>query len=106
MERMGNGRQDTWAEWKAAVLALSDDAMHRYLEEIEGFTPARVALFLAHDAIILPEDWATTDAAKQAVLRFFAFKRDVLDHGGPGPALDSQEARAAALSPSDTMQSE
>ncbi len=101
MERMGNGRQDTWAEWKAAVLALSDEAMHRYLEDIEGFTPDRVSSFIAHDAVILPEDWSTTDAARQAVLRFFAFKRDVLDGGGPGGALESQEARAAALPPSD-----
>ncbi len=101
MERMGDGRQDTWAEWKAAVLALSDEAMHRYLEDVEGFTPERVASFLARDAIILPEDWATTGDAHEAVLRFFAFKRDVLDGGRPGPALESQEARAAALSPSD-----
>ena len=100
MERMGDGRQDTWAEWKAAVLALSDDAMHEYLEHVEGMKPNEVEKFLAHDAIILPQDWATTDEAKRAMQRFFEFKKDVLDHGGPGAALDSQEARAAALSPS------
>ncbi len=105
MERMGDGRQDTWAEWKAAVLALSDDALHRYLGEVEGFSPDRIAKFLAQDAIILPEDWVTTDAAQQAVHRFFDFKRNVLDHGHPGAALDSQEARAAALSPSDDTHS-
>jgi hypothetical protein len=101
MERMGDGRQDTWAEWKAAVLALSDDALHQYLEGVEGMTSSDVARFVARDAIILPQDWATTDDAKRAMLRFFEFKQNVLDRGRPGAALDSQEARAAALSPAE-----
>ena len=96
-----DGRQDTWAEWKSAVIALSDDALHQYLEGVEGYTNDQVAEFVARDSAVVPEDWTTTDAAHEALTRFFAFKKDVLDHGGPGPALESQEAREAELSPSD-----
>lgn len=100
MERMPDGRSDTWAVWKSAVLGLPDDVMNEYLATVEGYSPSRVAAFRASESAIAPDDWETSEAARAAVSRLFAFRSDALSRPG---ALADQAERGAAVPPADAV---
>lgn len=100
MERMPGGRSDTLAEWKSDLFSLPDEQIRRYLREVEHFTPEQIESFCARGAAIVPEDWATTDRAHEAMQRLMAFTGRVEPEAGPG-RIDERGARGAALDADD-----
>lgn len=98
MERMAGG-QDTWAKWKAAMLALSPDELRSYLRDVEAFEPEQIRRFLADGFATRPEDWEVTPESQAAMARYNAWETRVADRGNEAAILRRQEARAAALPP-------
>jgi hypothetical protein len=98
MERMSDGRSDTWAEWKNDVLGLPDEAIDQYLGSVEGYTPDQIAAFRESNSAIVPRDWKTSVEAHAAVSRLFAF-RNTLAARGEGNPDELQQDRGAALPP-------
>jgi hypothetical protein len=98
MERMPDGRSETWAHWKNDVLGLPDEKIDEYLAQSEGYTPERIAEFRASGSAIVPSDWETSEEAARAVSRLFAY-RDALRIDRTHDAPDEQGERGAALPP-------
>ncbi len=96
---MPDGRSDTWAAWKSAVLGLPDDAIDEYLARVEGFATDRIASFRANDSAVVPGDWETSEGSRAAVTRLFEFRRHMGAHGDPADPNAQQQERGAALPP-------
>ncbi|GAC1617204.1 MAG: hypothetical protein NVS4B13_10540 [Candidatus Elarobacter sp.] len=98
MERMPDGRSDTWAVWKNDVLGLPDVAIDHYLGGVEGYTPEQITAFRASSSAVVPTDWETSDDARAAVSRLFEFRR-TLGARSQGDPQEQQQHRGAAMPP-------
>jgi len=64
VERMPDGRSDTWAVWKSTVLGLPDDTIDEYLARVEGRSVGGATLYV-HGAVGYLADSATDPAFRR-----------------------------------------